>query len=195
MTTAHPDCLPRRQRGITLIESLVSLVIVAIGIMGLMALQMRALVNNQNANYSATAARLAENLFERVRANPNADLNLNPNFSSATPLADQWGWLAGYAVIWDNSPTAATTNCDNNFCTADDRRDWDIAEWRTLLAASLPNANAQVAVSTNNPRQLVVVLGWRANEQGTAPTANPGDVTLPDTCGTTFTCYVAYGGP
>ena len=52
------------QRGVSLIESLVALVVLAFGVMGLLGLQLRTMVNNQNSNHMATAARLADGLFE-----------------------------------------------------------------------------------------------------------------------------------
>lgn len=191
------------QRGVTLVESLVSLLILALGVLGLLAVQLRLMVNNQNANYSATAARLAENLFERVRANPKANQNLNPGFSATDPLnAAQWGWLANYAAAWGNPPNASE-NCEILYCDADQRAQWDISRWKQMVSQSLPLGNAQVFVSPDNPRQLIAILGWRANEQGTAPPLpDLGDnVELPAACGTseasvqTHSCYFSYGQP
>jgi type IV pilus assembly protein PilV len=42
------------QRGVSLIESLVAMVVLAFGVLGLLGAQLRTMVNNQNANHIAT---------------------------------------------------------------------------------------------------------------------------------------------
>src|SRR5574344_2836239 len=68
----HPTTAHRRQRGITLIESLVALVISVLGIIGILGMQMRTLVDSQTATRRAQAVRLIEDLSERMRVHPNA---------------------------------------------------------------------------------------------------------------------------
>ena len=68
----HPTTSHRRQRGITLIESLVALVISVLGIIGILGMQMRTLVDSQTATRRAQAVRLIEDLSERMRVHPNA---------------------------------------------------------------------------------------------------------------------------
>ncbi len=196
MLTPHPRRAQQRQSGIALIESLVAVVVMAFGVLGLLGLQLRTMANNQSANYVATAARVADGLFERVKSNPNANPSLNPTFDPNNPLnAAQWAWLATYAVNW-GATTVVATDCDANFCTAAQRATWDINRWKQTVTQTLPNGEARVLVSPDNPRQLIVVVGWRANEQGASPLAvNIPGVTAPTQCGTTHACYFAYGQP
>ena len=184
------------QRGVSLIESLVAMVVLAFGVLGLLGAQLRTMVNNQNANHMATASRLADSLFERVKTNPNATPALNTAFLPNDPLnVAQWGWLANYAVNW-GSTTAVATDCDAGFCTAAQRATWDINRWKQAVTQTLPNGEGRVLVSPDNPRQLVVIIGWRANEQGASPLViNIPGVTAPTQCGTTHACYSAYGQP
>ena len=72
----HPTTAHRRQRGITLIESLVALVISVLGIIGILGMQMRTLVDSQTATRRAQAVRLIEDLSERMRVHPNALINI-----------------------------------------------------------------------------------------------------------------------
>ena len=70
------NTLHKRQRGITLIESMVALVIAALGILGILGVQMRTLSDTSTAVRRAQAIRLIEDLSERMRVNPNAMANL-----------------------------------------------------------------------------------------------------------------------
>lgn len=58
-----------RQKGAGLIEVLVALIILSIGVIGFSALQIRAVVASQEANYNVQASNLAKNLSERMRMN------------------------------------------------------------------------------------------------------------------------------
>jgi type IV pilus assembly protein PilV len=125
------------QQGVSLIESLVALVVLAFGVMGLLGLQLRTMVNNQNSNHMATAARLADGLFETIKANPNATQALNANFNVNDPLnAAQWGWLANYANAWGNLPAVAT-DCTTGFCTAAAKATWDLNRWKQTVRQKL----------------------------------------------------------
>ena len=77
----------RIQRGITLIESLVAVAVMALGILGILGVQMRTLTDTQTAVRRAQAIRLIEDLGERMKVSPNALANLNGYVTgfSATP--------------------------------------------------------------------------------------------------------------
>lgn len=194
----HQTQPSHRQRGVSLIEALVSLVVLAFGVLGLLGVQLRTMVDNQNANHSATAARLADSLFERVKANPNADQALNPNFNVNDPTnAAQWGWIGNYANPWGILP-AAPVDCGTGYCTTGNKAAWDLRQWKQSVQQSLPNGDGTILVSPDNPRQLIVIIGWRGNEQSgvTTPAAfDIPNVAEPAECGTTHTCYFAYGQP
>ncbi|HEY5645614.1 MAG TPA: type IV pilus modification protein PilV [Pseudomonadales bacterium] len=59
-----------RQTGLTLIELLVAVLVLAIGVLGITALQMVSLQNNRGALYRAEAVQLAYDMMDRIRANP-----------------------------------------------------------------------------------------------------------------------------
>ena len=65
----HPRS--RLQRGISLIESLVAIVVMALGILGILGVQMRTLADTQTGVRRAQAIRLIEDLSERVKSQPN----------------------------------------------------------------------------------------------------------------------------
>ena len=60
---------PRHSGGMTLIEVLVTLVIISVGLLGIAALQLTTVRNNYDAFVRAQAAMLASDMLDRMRAN------------------------------------------------------------------------------------------------------------------------------
>jgi type IV pilus assembly protein PilV len=190
------------QRGLTLIESLVALVVAALGILGIAGVQMRTLVETQNSVRREQAVRLIEDLDERLKAHPNALEMLTSyisDWSSGTPDCD----------------TPPTPNCRTATCTADQLVDFDVASWVQAVQCTLPNGNANIFRAPgdqfNNPRQLGVMIRWRANERqlvasdttyltnidATQASAGGGGAGSTVTCNpaaspNTFTCHLQY---
>jgi len=66
MQTHNPLPTPRAQRGNFLLEALISVLIVALGLLGLIGLQARAIQNVDDAQYRAEAAYLANALLGQM---------------------------------------------------------------------------------------------------------------------------------
>jgi type IV pilus assembly protein PilV len=64
--------LSMKQRGFSLIEILISVLVFGIGILGLGGLQIASLKGSNNAHYRTTASVLAMDLADRMRSNLNA---------------------------------------------------------------------------------------------------------------------------
>jgi type IV pilus assembly protein PilV len=199
----------RVQRGVTLLESLISMGVLAMGVMGLLQLQLRTMVDSQSAKYAMVAARVADELFERIKANPSADIAFNSTYVPTDPAnSHQWAWLTKYEVEWGKLPgngISIGTDCTTAACDTDNQAKWDLYQWKSSFVVnassgispqSLPNADARVVVSPDNPRQLIAIIGWRDGDKGTPP-APPKipNVVIPAACGTTHTCLAVYGGP
>lgn len=183
-----------RQRGITLLESLVAIVVMALGILGILGVQLRTLADTQNGVRRAQAIRLIEDLSERMKINPNALGNLDSYVS---------GWKA---------TAAATTNCKTSACNANELALYDIKQWKESVTSTLGNNDTDVAdanvflvsdESTGNRRQLGVMISWRENERKKKDGTNDTDyvaVFAPDNTGTTAgvscptdrSCHIQY---
>lgn len=74
----NPMSHNRIQRGFSLIEMLVTLVLVAIGILGMVALQGRSIQYTQDAVQRNKAVTLVNDLAEIMRANPNEIFETQP---------------------------------------------------------------------------------------------------------------------
>lgn len=180
-----------RQRGITLIESLVAIVVASLGILGILGVQMRTLTDTQTSVRRAQAIRLIEDLSERMKVHPNAMGSIN---------SYTIGWRTGAA------PTAqAATTCDTSACTHADFAAYDLREWKRAVERALPLGDANVFVAAGetadtNRRQLGVMIRWRENERdtsaayknelSTASAALGGGGTA--TCDAGFTCHLQY---
>lgn len=168
----HPTSL-HSQRGITLLESLVAIVVTALGILGILGVQMRTLIDSQNSVYRAQAIRLIDDLTERTAVNPNALRNLS---AYAIPLATATG-----------SPPLtprAGTLCDSVACTPDQLASYDAREWKRTVETVLPRGDAQIFVadgetSIGNQRQLGVMVVWRENERA-RPGISAADIAAED---------------
>ena len=113
----------QRQRGISLIESLIAIVVMALGILGILGVQMRTLADTQTGVRRAQAIRLIEDLSERMKVNPNALGNTN-----------------SYLLSWGVTPTAPT-DCKTGPCTAQ-----QLAQYDLLPDETVANNNRQLGV-------------------------------------------------
>jgi type IV pilus assembly protein PilV len=67
-----PVRMPGRSRGFTMLEILISIIILSIGLLGLASLQGLSLRNAGNANFRGSATQQAYDLADRMRANKAA---------------------------------------------------------------------------------------------------------------------------
>lgn len=146
-----------RQRGVTLIESLVAIVVAALGILGILGVQMRTLTDTQTTVRRAQAIRLIEDLGERMRVNPNA-------------LADPSVYASGFTGAL---PATPGKDCNTGTCSSAELVDYDLYHWKKTVADTLPLGEAAIFVSSGetdatNRRQLGVMISWRENERDTS---------------------------
>ena len=113
----------KHQKGLSLIEVLVTLLITSVGLLGLAALQARSLQFNHGAYLRSQANILAYDMADRMRLNKDdARANLyNISMSDATPSAsgivatDQSQWLTLIASVLPAGDGAVS--CASNICT------------------------------------------------------------------------------
>ena len=127
------------QRGITLIESLIALLMAALGILGIIGVQMRTLVDTQASVSRGYAISLIDDLAERIQTNPDALSNLAA-YTSATPTV--------------------STDCSAAACTPAALANYDTKQWLDQVATTLPASKVQVFIPDGGSRQLGVLIGW-----------------------------------
>ena len=149
-----PPKAPLTQKGAGLIEILISLLVIATGILGLTGLQTNSLTSNRTAYYRTQATILAYDIIDKQRANKNEA-------------------LAGSYIIDVNS-TAATTTCTTD-CTAADLTAMDLTQWKNSLSTELPNGNGSITLIAGTTSAYQVTVQW-ALENQTATTITNGNV-------------------
>ncbi len=97
---------PPRQSGTTLIEVLITVVLVSVGLLGLAGLQLTTVQNTNSAGERFEATTLARDILERMRANRQQALNGQYNLAMGDDPAaanlvgdDLDAWMAALAVL------------------------------------------------------------------------------------------------
>lgn len=148
-----------RQRGATLIEVMVSALIVAFGVLAMIALQANSIKFSKTSEYRSVATLLANDLADRMRIN------------AAAAIAGSYNLTSVYSNPSSTIPTR--TNCTvETACTPTELATRDLGEWRRALFFGLPGGDGYVLTDTGN-RTVDIWVAWRDPGQTTAA-ANDG---------------------
>lgn len=152
------------QGGVTLIEVLITMVVVAVGLLGAAGLQLASTRFQQTASLRTLAMQQAEVITEKMRVN-NANFTLS-NLASAV-AAPETAYLApdDYANATTLPDDPACGLQAQPSCTAAQAAQRDLREWREALARELPAGRGSIfpvviGGSTEANTRRVVVM-WR----------------------------------
>jgi type IV pilus assembly protein PilV len=143
-----------KQRGFSLIEVLIALLVVGVGLLGLAKLQAIAYANTGTASGRALAAFQASSLVSAMRANRSywsnvtTPLTLNITGATVTVTAGDGTLATSYNCVYG----AASTNAP---CTTAQLASYDLHTWVTNLNTLLPS----VTGSVNCPTPAVAPTG------------------------------------
>jgi type IV pilus assembly protein PilV len=136
------------QSGFSMIEVLVTMVILAIGLLGVAGLQIASVRNTHVAAQRSIATQQASDIVERMRA------NMGP-FIGGVPVPGEGTAGGAYDNLGANIPAAPA--CAPG-CTPAQQAVVDHADWNTANAALLPNGNGTVVGSLANG--FIVTINW-----------------------------------
>ena len=156
----RPIAMAKKQRGSTLIEVLIALLVLSFGMMGMAGVQSVSLRGNQAAYFRTQATSLSMDIVERMRAN-----------------------LTGVgAGAYNNVAGSATASCYTTAgCTSTQMADQDINDWLAQVTALLPGGTAVVCLDSggddgtaaafacdNTGAIYAIKIWWDDNRDGTA---------------------------
>lgn len=141
---------PARNRGFSLIEALIALVVFSIGLLGMAAMYSKSMVVTHGAYMNSLASIQAMDMAERIRANIYLDHEDDSYSLSAT------------------QPTQFQEKlCEDNPCSATALRDWDTAAWLSETAVLFGALFAGAEISyIDAEKAYLIELSWR--ERGAA---------------------------
>jgi type IV pilus assembly protein PilV len=136
-------------RGFTLVESLIALVLLSLGLLGAWGLLLAGLRTHADAQCQAMAASLVRDMAERILANPRAR-----------------------ALYASNNPPPADDACESpQPCDTAQRAAADLGRFSQAAHASLPGAATEVSVEflpatgATTTDRYAITLRWRARRE------------------------------
>lgn len=145
-----------RQCGFSMIEILITLVIIAIALLGTAGLQTYAMKVGQGSAFRTQAVFLAADIAERMEANKSAAID------------------GAYVVAATSAVSGSAPDCSSGPCSVNDLAAWDIDQWGAAIVASgLPQATWQsTRTVAGDPSTYVIRIQWtdRSTQKSTAVT-------------------------
>ena len=128
--------------GSSLIEVMVSLLVLAIGLLGVLGMQVQSLKSNQNAYLYSQAAFLANDIYESI--------NLFSDDASDFSIA-----------LSSSTPTLPNCTSSDSSCSKNDVIQWAQSAWRTNVENLLPGGKGAVVLNNGAYEiQIQFIVGY-----------------------------------
>lgn len=154
----HPLMRPSaRQQGFSLMEVLVSIVVLSFGLLGMVGMQAAALQSNREARLQSSAARYARELAEMMRGNRETGILRT---AATNP------YLGDFTA--STIPTT-TANCYTNAVICNSPKkigEWEMREWLTRLNNDLPGARVVICFDSLPFVPATGLPRWACNDTG-----------------------------
>lgn len=147
----------RRASGFTLIEVLVTVLIMSLGMLGIAALQATTSRFKIGAWARSSTAVLFSDFADRVRANPDV-AGLSYFSSGAAASTSSYALTTNWSTQSTTAPPAVSTDCSTTACTATERAAYDLIIWRQQIRRQLPQGSA--FVTGNRTTGMTVTMMW-----------------------------------
>jgi len=129
-----------KQAGFNLIESLVALLVLSIGLLGISAMVGNSIRFTDTAAMQSQAVSLAYDLADKIRANQAS---------------------ANDYVIAAGATIATPPDCNASMCTGTQLAQTDLSDWKAKLAANLPGGDGETQVAAT---QATITVRWTDRE-------------------------------
>jgi type IV pilus assembly protein PilV len=152
--------LNQRQAGFSLVEVLITLVIMSVGMLGIAGLYVQSMQAGRTSMFRHHAVTLAGDVADRIRANPTADI------AYTAPVGADNGCVMGGV---DCSPAQMAAN--------------DILLWKDQAANTIPGGDVLIVLAPENgliPPTYQITVSWTEPGQVPAPSYTITIPVLPD---------------
>ncbi len=145
-----------RQTGLSLLEVLIAIAVLAIGLLGLAHMQSFGLLNIERAYQRSQATVLAYAIADKMRAN----------------VTTAGSYLSS---VIDPAAAQAKPDClSTSGCNVADLAENDLFEWNQSLVSQLPSATGAITLADGN---YTVSITWDDNGDGVVDTQDPSFAT------------------
>ena len=145
-----------KSKGFTLIEVVITMFILAIGILGLAGMQAVGVKESQNSYFRTQADMLANDIVDRMRANLSASRDTG---------------VDAYVIAANDE--AGNQECAAN-CSAANMATYDLFQWRTAITnSSLPNASSAITRQAGEDIYTIDVIWDEDRDGNVAAACNP----------------------
>ncbi len=149
-----------RQRGMTIIEVLVSMMILALGVLVLLATQLRTAAGVREAEQQTIVSQEVQNLIEGMLANPTL---------SASTASSSKGWTTKSYAAYTSANPSGTIGTGSGI-TKEELANRQVNEFRQALSNRLSNSNASSIICTDSsgasPTISGTTISWNCNNTG-----------------------------
>ena len=153
--------LNKKQQGLSLIESMVALLVISVGLLGIAALQVTSMKQNNSALHHSQAVWVGYNMADRIRA----------NFTQ----------FDSYAGTNTSKPYEQICDGVKNVCSPAQLAVADQADWSTAIQ-TLPGGLGLVSKPAGKNDELLIRVMWDDDGTGATGTSCGGG-------GNDLTCY------
>lgn len=152
-----------RQRGVSLIEVLVAMLIFSIGVLGIALMQIKGAQYTKQSGVRTVAVLQARSLADAMRANPAGVYGV----ADAGLIAGKNGDVSGSYYLHSGPAIPTSVGCADSACRQAHR---DVAQWLTQLKAAAPtpvnadgskDSGSLAAVTTDTDKgSLIITSNW-----------------------------------
>lgn len=149
-----------RQKGYSLLEVLVALVVISIGVLGVAAMQATALSGTHTSQTESLVAIQARSLADAMLA--NSAFWGSPSAPASVTVTSAG---AGAVTIAGSTTLSTVANCNGSnggsTCTAAKMAAYDVQTWGVNFFSAIPNGSAAtIKCNTSTPPVCTVQLEW-----------------------------------